>query len=301
MPRTDRTGEQMPDEVNAEMLKSYESHLRKTLPTRHRQNGEARDRQGSIVAKFRTLQILFSHFNLFICERPRALDGRGILKRQDMPKINTAKKLREAKAKQTQTVIIYSDEEIKAMLEAATVDEADLIKFLLETGVRDKEAAHCEWNDIDGNHLLIRDKLSKYGWQAKDKEIRSVPLRPALVTRLKARKLRQEKQAAKNGQDAPTLIFPNKYGRPNLALDNTVQRVVERAKENGFKWNPKSEVTMHKFRKNYATLMHRAGATVVTIRDLLGHSDEATTQLYIAPEPQRAAEVSKIAFEAFGD
>jgi hypothetical protein len=42
-------------------------------------------------------------------------------------------------------VIICSDAEIGVMLSAATIDEADLIKFLLETGVRDKEAAHVDW------------------------------------------------------------------------------------------------------------------------------------------------------------
>ena len=119
MPRTDRTGEQSADEVNEDALTRYQSDLRKNLKARHNQFGEAKDRQGSINARFRKLSVFFTHHNLLICESPKARDGRGILRRNEMPRANKAKKLREAKAKLTQTVIIYSDAEITAMLSAA--------------------------------------------------------------------------------------------------------------------------------------------------------------------------------------
>ena len=217
-----------------------------------------------------------------------------------MPRTNKAKKLREAKAKLTQTVIIYSDAEINAMLSAATVDEADLIKFTLETGVRDKEAAHTEWDDIDGNYLQLKDK-PKYDWRLKDKEIRAVPLNSKLIARLKARRLRQEAQTKEDGRDVPTLIFPNSLNRPNLALDETVQRVVAKAKKAGFEWNPRSEVTMHKFRKTFATKMYRATKDIKQVRDWLGHSDIATTELYVAADTNPDAKALELAFAAFGD
>jgi integrase len=300
MPRTDRTGEQSPDEVNADVLVRYEKHLRDHLPVKHNQCGEAKDRQGSVIARFRNLSVFFAHFNFLICERAVARDGRGILRRNDMPRVNKARKLREAKAKQTETVIIYVDAEIDAMLSAATIDEADLIKFVLETGIRDKEAAHAEWNDIDGSYLQLKDK-PKYDWRLKDKENRSIPLRPALVERLKARRRRQVEKAKEEGRDVPTLIFPNSLNRPNLALDETIQRVVARAKKNGVKWNPRSEVTMHKFRKNFATFMYRATKDIKYVRDLLGHSDIATTELYIAADTNPDAKALELAFAAFGD
>ncbi len=300
MPRTDSTGEQGTDEVNADMLIEYQSYLHKNLDVKHKQNGEAKDRQGAIITRFRNLGIFFSFFRLFISERPRTNDGRGILRRNDMPRVNAAKKRREAKAKQTSTVIIYSDEEIQAMLKAATVDESDLIKFLLETGVRDKEAAHAEWSDIENGFLNLKDK-PKYEWRLKDKENRSVPVNPKLALRLKARKARQEKAAMAESQNAPTLIFPNSLNRPNLALDETIQRVAAKAEKAGYEWDAKSEITMHKFRKNFATLMHRAGLDITTVGELLGHSDIETTKLYIAVDTQKAVDVSKVAFQAFGD
>jgi len=215
-----------------------------------------------------------------------------------MPRTSKAKKLREAKAKLTQTVIIYSDAEITAMLAAATKDEADLIKFLVETGVRDKEAAHVEWDDIDGNYLHLKDKV-KYDWRLKDKEIRAVPLNAKLVARLKARRSRQEAVAKEEGRDASNLIFPNSLNRPNLALDETIQRVVAKARKSGFEWNPRSEVTMHKFRKTYATKMYQHTKDIRLVRDLLGHSDIATTELYLAADTNPKA--LDLAFAAFGD
>ena len=301
MPKTDRTGEQIAEEVNADLLTRYQSELRKNLKVKHTQFGEVKDRQGTINARFRCLSVFFSFHNLLICESPKARDGRGILRRNDMPRTNKAKKLREAKARLTQSVIIYSDEEIKAMLSAATKDESDLIKFLLETGVRDKEAAHVEWDDIDGDYLHLKDK-PKYEWKLKDKEKRSVPLNPKLIARLKARRLRQEAKAKEDQRDVLTnLIFPNSLNRPNLALDETIQRVVSKAKEAGFEWNPRSEVTMHKFRKNFATAVYRKTKDILLVRDLLGHADIATTLIYIAVDTKPDAEAMGAVFDAFGD
>src|SRR5258708_493353 len=218
MPKTDKTGQQAPDEVNAELLASYESFLRTNLRVKHNQSGEAKDRQGSIVARFRNLGVFFSYFDLMLSERPNAHDGRGILKRSRVPRVNRAKKLREAKAKQSSSVIIYSDEEIKAMISVADDDDRDLIKFALELGPRDKEIAHAEWSDIDGTNFNFKDK-TQYDWRLKDKEKRTLPLSPTLLARLKARKARQERVAKADGREAPSLIFPNTLARPPPPLE----------------------------------------------------------------------------------
>jgi len=118
---------------------------------------------------------------------------------------------------------------------------------------------------------------------------------------LKARRLRQEAQAKEDGRDVPTLIFPNSLNRPNLALDETIQRVVAKAKKAEFEWNPRSEVTMHKFRKTFATKMYRATKDIKQVRDWLGHSDIATTELYVAADTNPDAKALELAFAAFGD
>jgi site-specific recombinase XerD len=141
----------------------------------------------------------------------------------------------------------------------------------------------------------------KYEWKLKDKEKRSVPLNPKLIARLKARRLRQEARANEDGRDASNLIFPNSLNRPNLALDETIQKVVAKARKAGFDWNPRSEVTMHKFRKNFATAVYRKTKDILLVRDLLGHADIATTLLYIAVDTKPDAEAMGAVFDAFGD
>jgi hypothetical protein len=59
---------------------------------RRNQFGEVKDRQGSINGRFRNLSVFFTHHNLLICESPKARDGRGILRRNEMPRVNKAKK-----------------------------------------------------------------------------------------------------------------------------------------------------------------------------------------------------------------
>jgi site-specific recombinase XerD len=110
---------------------------------------------------------------------------------------------------------------------------------------------------------------------------------------------RQEAVAKVEGRDAPNLIFPNSLNRPNLALDETIQRVVAKARKSGFEWNPRSEVTRHKFRKTYATKMYQHTKDIRLVRDLLGHSDIATTELYLAADTNPKA--LDLAFAAFGD
>ena len=110
-------------------------------------------------------------------------------------------------------------------------------------------------------------------------------------------KLAWRKQQPKRSGEPFSLIFPNSLGTPDLGLIFRIQKIVEKVKASGFKWE--GDVTMHQFRKNFATLMHRAGCEMATVRDLLGHSDVETTQLYVANDASKAVQVSKIAFAAF--
>lgn len=50
----------------------------------------------------------------------------------------------------------------------------------------------------------------------------------------------------------------------------------------------KGEFKLHKFRKTYATLQHRAGVDARTIQKPLGHSDLSTTLAYLEGEEPRS-------------
>ena len=53
---------------------------------------------------------------------------------------------------------IYEPEELIAMFNVATEDEADLLKFILGSGFRDQELRYVAYLDLDFRHHLARVK-----------------------------------------------------------------------------------------------------------------------------------------------
>jgi integrase len=60
-----------------------------------------------------------------------------------------------------------------------------------------------------------------------------------------------------------------------------LKRLVKRAGLSG-------NFLLHKFRKTYATLQHKAGVDIRTIQKRLGHSDVETTLRYLEGEEARS-------------
>jgi integrase len=181
---------------------------------------------------------------------------------------------------------IYEPEELQAMFNAATEDEATLLKFLLGSGFRDQEIRYVEWKDIDFRNHDVRVKAKPH-WRftPKNWEERVVPLPSGLIERLRKRK---EARGATPNQ----LVFPNGRGKPDSEMDMIVKRVAERAK-----LNCKQCVTehgnkcaegpycmnffLHKFRHTFATNHLRDGVDIRTVQAWLGHRDIKSTMVYL--------------------
>jgi len=56
---------------------------------------------------------------------------------------------------------IYEPEELTAMFNVATEDEADMLKFILGSGYRDQEMRYVEYLDLDSRHDLARVTAKK--------------------------------------------------------------------------------------------------------------------------------------------
>lgn len=121
---------------------------------------------------------------------------------------------------------IYEPEEIAAMLQHASMDEAVLIKFCLTSGFRDREIRYVTWRDVDFRNSVVR-VTAKPIWKFKPKnyEERAVPLPAAMIDQL------QQWKARRNATPAE-LIFPNTRGKPNSLHMEVVKRVAHRAKLN---------------------------------------------------------------------
>lgn len=169
----------------------------------------------------------------------------------------------------------YSRETVAAILRSATVDEADLVWFFLATGFRDGEVAHAEWPDInfqDGTiniHAKPQTSTRRWSWKPKDDESRSVdiPLSADFLKRMAARRERQKSQNC-------ALIFPNSACRPSHKLLRIVRAAAKRA-------GITERIELHKFRKTFACYIAE-NHSIELVRKLLGHSDIATTQLYLS-------------------
>jgi site-specific recombinase XerD len=90
-------------------------------------------------------------------------------------------------------------------------------------------------------------------------------------------------------------VFPSPRGGrlTNRAIQKLIKRVAKRAGLRDFD-RPRA-VTPHKLRHAYASRLIQAGADIIAVRDLLGHSSVSTTQVYTHTDPDRLkATVNKL-------
>lgn len=177
----------------------------------------------------------------------------------------------------------YRPDELKKLFAAAEPEEWLLFQFFLCTGAREQEVMNATWDDIDyvDGLFTVREKTD---WKPKDYEEREIAIPDFLVTALKQRMLITK----------GSLIFPNENtGGKEGHMLRKLQYLAKRAGLVG-------EFGLHKFRKTYATLQHRAGVDARTIQIRLGHSDLATTLAYLEGEEARSAASKKQVNETFG-
>lgn len=205
----------------------------------------------------------------------------------------------------------YSTDSVQNMLRAAdrvqrhsnnswsAEDDKDLVHFLLKSGFRDDEIAHAQYSDIKNGTVNVNPKpcdcsnCKRNGgiWTPKDSEVREtdIVVDEAFLKRMKKR---QERYAAKLSD----FIFPNRKGKPNNHLIRVIQRLASNAGIQG-------RIGLHKFRKTFGTLIAKEEG-IEQARILLGHSDIATTQRYLAADevaPEQTRKAVRRRFAAFGD
>jgi len=180
---------------------------------------------------------------------------------------------------------IYTDEELNALFKAVTSPrESVLFSLLLQTGVREQEAMHLEWDDIDPKRKLLRlrSKVKRWGFRLKDFEERELPLSDEMLATLKTYK--------RDHAGTCTLIF-EKEGKPDGHMLRTLKQQVRAASLNcekcdGCLSKPKEceNWYLHKFRATFCTKMHRnPDIDMRTLQALMGHSDLASTLRYLRP------------------
>jgi hypothetical protein len=149
------------------------------------------------------------------------------------------------------------------LLAVATPKERLIFTFFVCTGLRTAEVRNAEWSQVDFTRRVFTVRQSKR-YRTKSRKARYVPLPDHLLEQLKVHKLSATCE----------LIFPTSKGKPDLNLYEKFVGLAERA---GVPCNG-----VHQLRRTFATQLAQDGADTTTIRDLLGHSNIATTERYLA-------------------
>lgn len=192
----------------------------------------------------------------------------------------------------------YTRRELEDLFRVSNEDDKFLWRFFLGTGFRESEAAVAEVTDINHDTKSIRvDEKPWFKFKPKDCEKRTVPISDSLIAEINAHK--------KSG--SCSLLFDNN-GKPDGHLLRRLKIVAFKGGLNCGKCigtvdgeqlscadAPVCEHwILHRFRKNFATDRHNAGASARKIQKWLGHADLETTLRYLAIGDDTTDEVRNI-------
>jgi integrase len=140
-----------------------------------------------------------------------------------------------------------------------------LVLLALNTGLRRGELFSLEWSDID----FVHRKLTVRAAAAKGAKARHIPLNATSHDVLKRwhKQTSEQETTKKKG-----LVFPNAEGNRLDNISTSWRKLITDAKVEDF--------TFHDLRHHFATMALKAGADIVTLSKLLGHSDLKMTLRY---------------------
>jgi site-specific recombinase XerD len=233
-----------PDAITARDVLEYVQHLREV-----RRNGDS--------AVNRTVTILKNFY--------RAMVAMGYL---DAPH-NPMAAFPSVKAARKKLPVTYTNDEIEKLLPLPPDDtvlglrDRAILALLYGTGIRASECSSLTEGDVDLQGHLIT-VTGKGGHQ------RCVPLNERVVAAMSRYRHHRGAAVAK----AP--FFRSRRG-------NGMSRgaIYERVRSWGFRAKIAKRVSPHRLRHTFATHLVQAGVSIVTIRDLLGHKQITSTQVYL--------------------
>lgn len=156
---------------------------------------------------------------------------------------------------------VFSVEEIKKLIEfPKNLKHQVIICILYNCGLRISELINLQLSDIDRERMILKIKNSK---QNKD---RNVPIQPKILELIEKyyREYKPEKYLL-NGQQG--LLY----------TESSINQLLKYyAKKVGIN----KKIHAHKMRHCYATHLHESGTDLNIIKNLLGHSNVKTTEIY---------------------
>lgn len=163
----------------------------------------------------------------------------------------------------TKLPIILNRKELKELFAAPLLLKQRIVLTLIySAGLRGQEVINLKISDVDFERMTIHIRQSKY------KKDRIVPLSPTMAIGLKK---------YLGAENPHVWLFNGKEadGRYSVRGLSWVMR------ENLKKTSISKNVNLHTLRHTYATHLLEEGVNIVTLKDLLGHSEITTTMIYL--------------------
>lgn len=149
------------------------------------------------------------------------------------------------------------------------------ILLALQCGLRRAEVAGIELGDIDWSEPSVTVT-------GKGKHRRTVPIPAEALAALQAY------MGQRHNATAGPLIRQPRYPEQGVSGHWIGQRFAEIATDAGVKVRPGDGINFHALRHTCATDTYRQSRNVVLVRDMLGHANLATTQVYVAGQDRAA-------------
>jgi integrase len=162
------------------------------------------------------------------------------------------KGMRRTNPKETERKRILSDDEIRAVWNAATGSYGRLVQFLLLTAQRREKVAAMDWSDLDGNAWTIKTEKREKG------NAGVLVLPKAAVAVL--------------GKRGEGLVFPGRGGKQISGWSKYKATLDKASKVNDW--------VLHDLRRTARSLMSRAGVQSEIAERVMGHAQEGVKGVY---------------------
>ena len=166
-------------------------------------------------------------------------------------------------------------EKLLGLLKEKSNEVHDMTLLALYCGFRAGEIFGLTWQYVDLANRQVTLTETKSG---KD---RTVPMTKAIEEMFEARK-----QGNRN-----ELVFPDKKGCQRASMSKTFERTVKQMGLNEGVTDRKNKLVFHSCRHTCASWLVQSGASLLAVKEILGHSTIVLTERYshLAPDGTRAA------------
>ncbi|MHC1604966.1 MAG: site-specific tyrosine recombinase/integron integrase [Candidatus Methanofastidiosia archaeon] len=173
--------------------------------------------------------------------------------------LDNAKNVRLPKVSKDLPVFLNIGEVQRLIVAAGTIRDRALVQTLYASGLRVSELVSLDRDSLEGTRINVRQ-----GKGGKDR-----------ITYIDSDTLHLLSMYLKQRNDKEKALFINKYEK-RISV-RSVERIIKKMAK---KANIDKKVTPHTLRHSFATHLLQNKANIVVIKDLLGHSNLSTTQIY---------------------